>query len=361
MKLLRWVVLCLSLAAFVHAQPVWGTPASLQPDVPRWAIPIDVIGWVRVSPSGILYVWDAEGNRLNIFKPDGSLGITHDLTLHRAIIGEYISIPVDFVPIEDRYIVIFNNYRLIRYDLDTQQARQLPVEIEDSRLETCAPPPGPRFSNTMDQVGLGELLLICSLGSNWSYSVHIFNLATETIEQTIAVGQGSPGSYPPWVWLEGGRDGSIYFSGVSSSLPAIINIVPDWNTVPIGTRVIVKYSPQEERWSAIVLEPADFLRADIPYDLEYGSFAAVVEVNTLGEIYYWANTRDETELGVYYYDTIKIDPMGNVIARLTEQDIPELIPLDIYGDDMIILFNPRQGFLSITTMPMPTPSANGAD
>jgi len=274
-----------SLMSITHAQTTDNTLTA--DDGTYWTLPMtecndDNICEIRVSPQGTIYSWDMVNFLLYVSQKNADIYDTYDLTEH----SQHIIASIDFVPYdEEGYVVFFSpngaSRALTRYELATGNLDLMQFP-EDYDLVGCN-----RYSAVNQRelrlifpLGLDGHLVACTDSPQNRPVIHIIDVNTLNIEQSLDIGgQFSDIIQPSWQ-LMAGLDGKIYavvinasaifpdlppidyeneeialiydtstnlweYQIISSSLGILVSALPD-GTIYVRRRLLNQYSPSFE-------------------------------------------------------------------------------------------------------------------
>jgi len=278
-----------------------------------------------VEPDLTLYVVSMTTNRVAVVPSDGSEAVTYDVTDQLQPYPQ--SLQPGIVPLQDRILL----YRLsisgrgidvLQLDRNTGIVAELAL---DSLMSIVSCATFPHISRRALLGVDGQRAVLCSEGPVHHYNVHIVNLVTQSVEQTISLGSNdlANGRPRPWVQLEVGLDENIYF------IPYLYNTYVWGIDIPENIQNYqIKYDTTSQEFS---LSP--LLSPTIPQGMYVGPVLIDEEENKYFPYTGGTLTDPRTEL-------YKIDINGNVIWRLDNPPMPDDISSIMLVDDgQLVVWN----------------------
>jgi hypothetical protein len=220
--MIRWrilmLVLCLStlLVSIGFAQS--SSVQLIAEDNLSWTLPAtqcdgDNFCQVRISPSGTISGWDMVNFRLYVSRLNASTYEVYDLSAY----SRYLVFVTDFIVFDELgYAIMYSpaggSRALSRYDLSTQTLQT--INFPDGyQLIGCH-----RYTavnqvrlRLIFQLGLEGRFMACSGSPQARPIIHIINVNTLTIEQSLDLNVGlGESAIPNWNTVAGGLDNKVY-------------------------------------------------------------------------------------------------------------------------------------------------------
>lgn len=298
MKIRFWITgLFLLTIPFLIAYPAHAA-------TPNWQVPMlqceeETDCEMRVSPQGTLYIFYRPTLTLYNSKNDGTAPTAHVVAppLASDLAGR-----MEFVPYDEIQTVIFfsnsGNSQLLRFDIATNTTTKIDDVLPDGKLTACNMDyrllylPGQYIS----RIGMGTQLVICSYSPEGFLRLHILNVSTLSIIQTLEFSiQGRHYDKPVVIWGEmiGGLDGNIYFR--MNTNPAVDVFKNQTNNLIIpqdADTFLFRYAPETEIWSVKTLTKSQYL-SDMYSSQSLGAnTSSIVNIDTQGNVYIYTSWND---------------------------------------------------------------------
>lgn len=186
---------------------------------PNWNVPQTTLcpsaeacpQYMWVEPDMTLYVVSMTTNQVAVVPPDGSQASVYDLTEQLQPYPQRLQPGI--VPLQDRILL----YRFNPFDMgiDILQVNRITgimeqLVLEDvSKIVSCAS--FPHISRRSFFAIDSQYIVICSEGPDHHFNVHVVNIMSNTVEQTLRLGERNleGASSRPWSEMEVGLDGHI--------------------------------------------------------------------------------------------------------------------------------------------------------
>ncbi|MCU0462948.1 MAG: PKD domain-containing protein [Anaerolineae bacterium] len=311
---------------------IGNNPALSQYNVsksPNWNIPRTILCpseddcslYMWVEPNMTLYVVSMKTNQVAVVPPDGSEARVYDVAEQLQPYTQRLQPGI--VPLQDWILLYrFNPFGrgidILQMDRITGVMEQLIFE-DISQIVSCAA--APHISRRSFFAIDDEHIAICSEGPVHHFNVHVVNVISNTVEQTLELGVNNleVGLIRPWLEMEVGLDGNIYF------VPYADNAVVWAIDIPEDIRNYqIKYDIDAQTYS---LSPL-FL----PEDEEGGLTGPIlVDQQENKYIFYRGGF-----VGNYMSDIYKIDRTGRLVWHLTSPPLPNFIAtMNLVNEDFI--------------------------
>lgn len=151
------------------------------------------------------------------------------------------------------------------------------------------------------------------MASDGVYNINVVNLDTQTVEETIPTSKrGAESLIRPWYKLQGGDDGNVYVQVYGSY---IAPFSPNTVFHPQTHFAIARHTPGTAGW--IVIEFPRTIVPRIPAGADI-SHSYLMAVDTQGNLYFSMSWSAESG---NYFDLLKLNPQGEVIWNITEEDL----------------------------------------
>lgn len=294
--------------------PDWNVPqTSLCPSEEDCSL------YMRVEPDMTLYVVSKTTNQVAVVPPDGSEARIYNVAEQLQPYPQNLEPAV--VPLHDRILL----YRLNPFGMgiDILQVNRITGAMEQLVLED--------ISKIVSCSGYGDIsrksffaidsqhIVICSEEPVHHFNVHVVNVVSNTVEQTLRLGPDALdiGRTRPWIEMEVGLDGAIYFVPYADTASLMRIEIPE-----DAFNYLVSYDVMSQTYSLLPL-PLDTLHTD---DLHIWP----VLIDSVGNKYipYTGGTINNRKV-----DLFKLDVEGNILWHISNPPLPDGIRSIMLLDD----------------------------
>jgi len=292
---------------------------------------------IRITPTGIQYIYIRSQGKLFVYDPqamfvyDPQANTLDEYDLPSIVRAPTIGLGYDFVLMASQQEVVFFSspgQYVARYNLTTQQVTTIPAPIGATWIGCSRVVP---WRSTpygyLSALGQDGRIVLCST-SDQGMGIHIYDLATSTIERSLLIGVNLiqyPG-FPPWIRLLGGLDGNVYIDGafrVPTNMPGLDPDIVRGNGIPGQTRIMYIYRYEENRWEYHELTEVQLRSPGSSLDGD----SDLVGVEADGSLLYYHRASSGTQLARVSPNFAAVD----VISSPTMQEQGELSPGDAFG------------------------------
>ncbi|MFN8528406.1 MAG: hypothetical protein U0670_07330 [Anaerolineae bacterium] len=281
----------------------------------------------RLSYSGRIYSFQQETYYLYIQNADRSGYARYDLSAYNEFPPPLNGF-VDLVFFEDAELVAFYSVDgyLHLYSLATGQLETINVGIYPARLIACN-----RYSpllyltpNYIVRLGGTNQLAICEVNDQRHLLIHLFDVVSTSIIQTIDFGRAARGVGDrdvPWPSLVGGLDGRLYIMTASEAPPELLAGYSENRAE--NTFTIFGLTPLSTTWTAQTVLPQQIWNdprfISLPrYPLNAFQF---VSVDTAGNYYFYSGWTEHEQNLQFRTEVARVSPSGDETVWITDRDL----------------------------------------
>lgn len=300
---------------------------SVVVDVPEPNCTAEMPCETRLSYAGRIISYQQSTYYLYIQNGDRSGYSRYDLSEYRLFPPQLNGL-MDLVFFEDAGVVAFYQHdgrgHLRIYSLVTGQLETVTVGVYPSELVMCNPYSRLLYLTPNFIVRLGETnqLAICEVNDQRQLLVHIFDVTSGAIVQTVDFGRagGGIGSREvPWGSLVGGLDGRLYIMTASE---APLERLADYSANRTeNTFTIFAFTPQTMAWTAETILPQQIwndsrFMSRPRYPLTAFQF---VGVDTVGRYYFYTGWTEQDLQ--FRTEVARVSPSDDQTVWITDRDV----------------------------------------
>lgn len=310
-------------------QPDWNIPEAILCPSEEWCR-----DYLEVTPDLMLYFLSTFRQQLAVIPPDGSEALVYDIGSQLGEAGVLNSL----VALTDRILL----YRYGRFGIEILQLDRTTGDITPLINDEISPFVSCAASGHVSQKPFYNLdsqrVVLCSENPDHNFNVHIVDVSNGQMEQTLVLGSDDlgVGRTRPWVDLQVGLDGNIYFLPFDYS-----DLVWGIVDLPEGNQnYYIKYDVTTQEFSL-----SSRILPEQPENI--GKTIVRIDANENKYVFYNGGA-NSNRISLFY----KIDLAGNILWQMSNPPLPDnIISVYLLDEDIIAVWGDGE-MIILTPFPL---------